>query len=341
MQQQRQVAIVCEPDAKLCLSLNLLLARWKGANIRTLHMRNFSCYVSNRLGIHARPSAILATLHKHFFPNDDIMLISLSNGHEANLGSAISLMNAGIGFGSHVEFVTLLDELSFEDFRHIIFLLGHETERLHAYDLSIKYIAQWRGDRKALITGLSEMKDKTGITPIFSLNKSASQLSNKFPKLDFTFDKEVLEALHDFDPLAYEDAIKVCTHLSRQDATGLIILRRLCERIVNRLLAKTNIPTRQQEPLAVKVDKLSQANILQIIDLHCLTMFRFLGNAGVHDSGINDKELLPDQEAAFHILKLGEGLIRRVLVRLDDKIDSKMIVKNPISSISLGSIWPS
>src|SRR4051812_5894200 len=89
-------------------------------------MRNFSTYVTCEWGLHARPCLLLATVHKHFFRQAEVFLVNLKTCEEANLTSIMSMMAAAIIPGSRVEFLTMLNEQEFHQFRAIILSLFYE-----------------------------------------------------------------------------------------------------------------------------------------------------------------------------------------------------------------------
>lgn len=136
----------------------------------------------------------------------------------------------------------------------------------------ISHIAQWRGNRPGLIEGLRGEHVKRGLIPLFSQDAPSSVPVAPAKPLEFQIDRVVMDRLYVIDPLAYEDATKASLYLSQGDASGLVVLRRLCERVVNRLWEKTRNSPPRNEPLAAKVEKLSKDGILQTLDLHCLTL---------------------------------------------------------------------
>jgi hypothetical protein len=117
----------------------------------------------------------------------------------------------------------------------------------------------------------------------------------------------------------YEDALKISNHLACLDSAGLVFLRRLCERLVNHLCRQHGLPSESRATLAEKTQALSSVRALSELQKHSLNLFRFLGNATAHDAGIPDSELLPDADAAFHVMKLSESVIKHMAHALDAK----------------------
>jgi phosphotransferase system HPr-like phosphotransfer protein len=173
-------------------------------------MRNFTTYLHARYGLHARPCAILATLHKHYFRGSDIVLIDLASGREASLGSIRELMMVASPYGRHLEFLTMLDREQFQDFRDIVLSLSYQAKvngnfvkTEDTYDNCFWLLTQCVGDHRLLLSSLHQAASAPDRGYLFGEAPPAEAPSAEAAPASnaFAFNRSTLEVLHRIDPL--------------------------------------------------------------------------------------------------------------------------------------------
>jgi len=135
-------------------------------------MRCFTAIVTAPNGLHARPCAMLTTLQTSYFPKDDIIAVNLATKQEAPLGSLMAVMLLALAPGSQLEFVTAMDEKTFQDLTDILTYLSFEATtdvqgRPDANYSTCRAVTECDGDRKLLIARLKAASEMGGGQRLF------------------------------------------------------------------------------------------------------------------------------------------------------------------------------
>lgn len=121
-------------------------------------MRCYTARITAPNGLHARPCAMFAMIQT-YFPNDAIILVNSDTKGEAPLKSILDIMLLALTSGSQMEFVTAMDEETFQDLVDILSSLSivPTTDfrgRPDADYAPCKAVTECKGDRKHLIERL-------------------------------------------------------------------------------------------------------------------------------------------------------------------------------------------
>jgi phosphotransferase system HPr-like phosphotransfer protein len=266
---------------------------------------------------------MLATVHKHFFPKAEIVLVDLTTGEEAPMNDIMKMMLMAVSTGHQVEFITMLDEAPFQEFRTIISLLsyirttgGVFRKSLHMYDSCFTYVAECKGSPELLIEKLQNDLREADRDVIFSDKLPPELTVSRAPSRDdFQFPKALLERIHKRFPDSYDDIIKSGEYLSYCDVTALILIRRICEKIVNGIAEQKSFRGSGLEPFADRIQQLKRVGAISDVDKYYFDFFRNLGNAAAHPGKTDDAQLLPDRAHALSTFKVFENFLSQLSLR--------------------------
>ena len=135
-------------------------------------MRCYTATITAPNGLHARPCAMFTMIKRFYFPNDDIILVNSATKVETPLESIMGVMMLDIKSGNQLEFVTAMDEETFQDLVGIlsslsIVLLNDDRGRPDADYTPCKAVSECEGNRKHLIAKLRAEAAIAGRQPLF------------------------------------------------------------------------------------------------------------------------------------------------------------------------------
>lgn len=115
---------------------------------------------------------MLTMLQNIYFPKDDIILVNLATKQEAVLRSLMDTMMLSVAPGTQLEFVTAMDETTFQDLVDIVSLLCFQSTtdaqgRPDASYSTCSGVSECKGDRKLLIARLRAESTTSGAQPLF------------------------------------------------------------------------------------------------------------------------------------------------------------------------------
>jgi phosphotransferase system HPr (HPr) family protein len=135
-------------------------------------MRCYTGSITAPNGFHARPCAMFTMIQNFYFPNDDIILVNSQTKGEAPLKSLMGIMTLGIKSGSQLEFVTAMDEDTFQDLVDILSYLSvvltiDDRGKPDADYSPCEAVSECKGDRKHLIARLRAESALADRQPLF------------------------------------------------------------------------------------------------------------------------------------------------------------------------------
>jgi phosphotransferase system HPr (HPr) family protein len=135
-------------------------------------MRCYRTTINTRLGLHARPAAMLTTIQNLYFPKEEIILVNLETKQQAFVGSILKLMEVPCEEGDQIEFVTAMDEETFAAFEELFLLLSYirtvdSRGRADANYAPCNPIWECKGDRRQLLERLRVESTRPGRVPLY------------------------------------------------------------------------------------------------------------------------------------------------------------------------------
>jgi phosphotransferase system HPr (HPr) family protein len=183
-------------------------------------MRCYTARVTAPNGLHARPCAMLTMIQNLYFPKDEIILVNSETKNETPLNSIIGVMMLSISSGCQLEFVTAMDEETFQDLADVLSSLSiipatDQQGRPDADYDPCKAVSERKGDRKQLIARLRAEASIANRRPLFPRLGENPQVKSPARVAPFPDHSSLEEPIRNqvFISYSHLDLVFVQTHL--------------------------------------------------------------------------------------------------------------------------------